>query len=601
MKRKVVLFLTFLVPLIAHSQGLYLFGFQPVTISPNQEVVFSIVAEGTLEDLIEHGDEVPIVAAVTEQWRYHQYMDGIYAQYDLPYNYTLPSGDIVLPDSVSYSFTDGSGNVFSGTAPVRIISNNAFYQCNVTSLSIPRTITQIGIKICDSTITSLNYNADSARRVSFRLNNNYTYDYHPEINNPGRSFDSLNVLTIGPDVTFIDEFLPHHVDTMYFNALRCHTIKAGIDDLQTLYLGDNIEYIPRNLCKGSSNITSVTIPEGVRFIGACAFHGTNITSITIPSSVEYIEACAFYSPSLRTVNINARNLERNHSEWEDLTDYWHHYMFGISYNRHSKGMFACSSYNPEDPTQNELPCSPVTNLIFGDSVSVIPNYFLYGNTAITSLTIPKSVERISTHAFKNCTSLQEIHSLNPTPFYVGEAFDSVPYDIPVYIPCGSTESYTYSWYPFTNFIESSSYIFNVSSSDETMGTVQIVNAPTCTSPAVIQANPNTGYHFVQWNDGNTDNPRTLTVESDTTIIGYFASNSGTESVDDIEDTKPFIYTVNSSIIVDNTGNEEVIVYDIKGRMIFNKKANRCSIDVPSSGIYIVKVGHQITKKVLVVQ
>jgi hypothetical protein len=134
-----------------------------------------------------------------------------------------------------------------------------------------------------------------------------------------------------------------------------------------------------------------------------------------------------------------------------------------------------------------------------------------------------------------------------------------------------------------------------------MGTVQIVNAPTCTSPAVIQANPNTGYHFVQWNDGNTDNPRTLTVESDTTIIGYFASNSGTEFVDDIEDTKPYIYTVNSSIIVDNTGNEEVIVYDIKGRMIFNKKANRCSIDVPSSGIYIVKVGHQITKKVLVVQ
>ena len=44
---------------------------------------------------------------------------------------------------------------------------------------------------------------------------------------------------------------------------------------------------------------------------------------------------------------------------------------------------------------------------------------------------------------------------------------------------------------------------------------------------IISASPYHGYHFTQWNDGNTDNPRTIKLTQDTTFIAEFAKNSHT--------------------------------------------------------------------------
>ena len=40
----------------------------------------------------------------------------------------------------------------------------------------------------------------------------------------------------------------------------------------------------------------------------------------------------------------------------------------------------------------------------------------------------------------------------------------------------------------------------------------------------FSATPNYGYHFTQWSDGNTDNPRTIVLTQDTTFIAEFAPN-----------------------------------------------------------------------------
>lgn len=41
----------------------------------------------------------------------------------------------------------------------------------------------------------------------------------------------------------------------------------------------------------------------------------------------------------------------------------------------------------------------------------------------------------------------------------------------------------------------------------------------------ISATPNYGYHFVRWSDGNTENPRNITLLGDTTLAAEFAKNS----------------------------------------------------------------------------
>ncbi len=51
-----------------------------------------------------------------------------------------------------------------------------------------------------------------------------------------------------------------------------------------------------------------------------------------------------------------------------------------------------------------------------------------------------------------------------------------------------------------------------------------------TSEQTISATPNYGYHFTSWNDGDTTNPRTITLTQDTLFTALFAKNSYSVSV-----------------------------------------------------------------------
>ena len=74
-------------------------------------------------------------------------------------------------------------------------------------------------------------------------------------------------------------------------------------------------------------------------------------------------------------------------------------------------------------------------------------------------------------------------------------------------------------------------MIGVTSADETLGQVDVITQPTCQSPiAEIQATAIYGYHFTQWDDGNTDNPRTITLTQDTTFAAHFAPNQYTLTV-----------------------------------------------------------------------
>ncbi|MDY6036234.1 MAG: hypothetical protein SPI67_01995 [Paludibacteraceae bacterium] len=70
----------------------------------------------------------------------------------------------------------------------------------------------------------------------------------------------------------------------------------------------------------------------------------------------------------------------------------------------------------------------------------------------------------------------------------------------------------------------------VVSSNEVMGTVKGEGNYPAGAKINIMATPNTGFYFQQWNDGNTDNPRTITVTGDATYTAIFAANpNGNES------------------------------------------------------------------------
>ena len=72
------------------------------------------------------------------------------------------------------------------------------------------------------------------------------------------------------------------------------------------------------------------------------------------------------------------------------------------------------------------------------------------------------------------------------------------------------------------FVEEGS-IYNVTaiSSNSSMGTVTGGGPYATGETAVLTVLPYDGYHFTYWNDGNTDNPRSVLVNSDITLVANF--------------------------------------------------------------------------------
>lgn len=60
-------------------------------------------------------------------------------------------------------------------------------------------------------------------------------------------------------------------------------------------LGNEVEYIPANLCYRLCNLSSIDIPQNVKNIGKSAFaYCSGLTSVTIPYSISSIGYEAFY-------------------------------------------------------------------------------------------------------------------------------------------------------------------------------------------------------------------------------------------------------------------------------------------------------------------
>ena len=113
----------------------------------------------------------------------------------------------------------------------------------------------------------------------------------------------------------------------------------------------------------------------------------------------------------------------------------------------------------------------------------------------------------------------------------------------------------------------------------------------------ITAIPNEGYRFLTWNDGNTENPRTVTVTGNITYTAYFESTQGIVDID-VDEIK--IYSKGGRIVVQGAEGVETRVYDLTGREVVRPNQNGETPVLPS-GVYLVKVGTLPARKVVVMR
>ena len=433
---------------------------------------------------------------------------------------------ITIPNSVTsigYQAFEGCTGLTSVTIgnSVTSIGMYAFEYCTgLTSITIPNSVTSIeyGAFWHCNNLKSVSINSDSIVSVN--------RDYPSSISSIlfglqvteyilGDDVHSIGNYTFYKNVNLISVSIGNSVTSIGENAFEgCTGLTSITIPNSVTSIGDAAFYyctgltsitIPNSVTSidsyaflGCTGLTSITIPNSVTSIGSSAFEGcTGLTSITIPNSVTSIGAGAFWScNNLKSVSINSDSI--------------------VSVNRCEYPSSIGSIFG-----------SHVTEYILGDDVHSIGDCTFYENVNLISVSIGNSVTSIGGSAFAGCTGLTSITSRAITPPKRDSyTFNKVPTTISVYIPCGTKEAYQSAWGYFQNYIEESEHTLAVTTQNEDMGAVQVIQEPSCPDGnSVFKAVANKGYHFVQWNDGNTDNPRTVAVIQDTTFVAEFAPGS----------------------------------------------------------------------------
>ena len=151
-----------------------------------------------------------------------------------------------------------------------------------------------------------------------------------------------------------------------------------------------------------------------------------------------------------------------------------------------------------------------------------------------------------------------------------------------------------------NFVKDT-YLVSVESENLAMGTVSGSGEFEYGDNIVISANASEGYKFLQWNDGNTDNPRQIRVENDSTFIANFTVDDGVGLQDkEKDDISISLYpnpTSENSLLSVKGLNEDatVVVTDVQGKVIASSKLMKGhqTMEIESarlaSGIYYVRV------------
>jgi Flp pilus assembly protein protease CpaA len=435
---------------------------------------------------------------------------------------------------------------------VTSIEDDAFGGCNLTSITIPSSVTYIGYYAfanCQG-LTSMTVLADTPPVLGadafFHVNTQipvYVPCWSVEEYVNAAWGDFINFIGLCT-ITFADANVKaicvENWDTdgdgelSYAEAAAVTNLNRVFKDNTTITSFDELQYftgltsLQVHEFSRCSSLSSIVIPDSVTTIGAWAFnHCTSLTSIVIPNSVTALDGGIVFSgsgleqiivesgntvydsrencnaiieTSTNKLVVGCKNTVIPNSVTSIGTTAFSH-CSGLTTIEipNSVGSIGSSAFSSSGLTTIEIPnsvgsigsyafsdCSNLVSVEIPSSLGDIASYLFENCSSLSSIKIPNSVVYIDDHAFVNCSGMTSAIIGNSVANIGDGAFDYcsgltsltvladqppmlnsdslfffyfVNHDIPVYIPCGSEDNYTHSfWSDFNNFIELTSTI-----------------------------------------------------------------------------------------------------------------------------------------------